>query len=111
MAHSFEQALQWVHGPRTVVMTPTYNGNWKGSVSFNGSTEREPWLCRRAAPALEQLAGASMGPRSENRGHHRHRSEAPRDRLRASMGPRSENRTYVRSRDARLGASPFLRAV
>ncbi len=37
--------LQWVHGPRTVVMrvlpAGCRTGSWRG---FNGSTVREPWL-------------------------------------------------------------------
>ena len=50
-----EDTLQWVHGPRTVVMARGSNGDGPGTV-------------------------ASMGPRSENRGYalhvHRHVSSA-----------------------------------
>ena len=36
--------LQWVHGPRTVVMGIGGNKGTGSSPSFNGSTVREPWL-------------------------------------------------------------------
>ena len=35
--------LQWVHGPRTVVMTRTFSAGLP-ACGFNGSTVREPWL-------------------------------------------------------------------
>ena len=46
--------LQWVHGPRTVVMGRKVRTVhlFGALVSFNGSTVREPWLC----PAEDVLA-------------------------------------------------------
>ncbi len=61
--------LQWVHGPRTVVMQFIHANGGAGKRSFNGSTVREPWLCRAALREGVRLVGASMGPRSENRGY------------------------------------------
>ncbi len=89
------QRLQWVHGPRTVVMSSDQCteclcdgvasmgprsenrgyaegrlGRHQVAAGFNGSTVREPWLCRlshRRPAAVGQ--NASMGPRSENRGY------------------------------------------
>ena len=62
--------LQWVHGPRTVVMHAP-------SVYCSGA-----WL-------------ASMGPRSENRGYVAEVANGLVATLGASMGPRSENRGYA----------------
>src|SRR5690349_11451566 len=40
------KGLQWVHGPRTVVMQKARDlGDALNEASFNGSTVREPWLC------------------------------------------------------------------
>src|SRR5947209_3073395 len=36
--------LQWVHGPRTVVMVGASSPTSLANGSFNGSTVREPWL-------------------------------------------------------------------
>ena len=58
--------LQWVHGPRTVVMT-----------------KRDRSVCT--------FFPASMGPRSEDRGDVGP-ARSPRSRAEASMGPRSEDR-------------------
>ena len=62
---------------------------------FNGSTVREPWLCRARIRASAPGHMASMGPRSENRGYAARASSAPAHHQ-ASMGPRSENRGYGR---------------
>src|SRR5437868_3476832 len=43
---------------------------------------------------FRSCAYASMGPRSENRGHPRARRQSMAAPGRASMGPRSENRGY-----------------
>ena len=61
--------LQWVHGPITVVMVQV-DGSW-----------------------MYQM-GASMGPRSDNRGYVTKVGEEDRA-CKASMGPRSDNRGYV----------------
>src|SRR5438876_1228356 len=60
--------LQWVHGPRTVVMGDEIGG---GPIDFR----------------------ASMGPRSENRGYVNEARDVVTQAT-ASMGPRSENRGY-----------------
>ena len=39
--------LQWVHGPRTVVMAGSWTCLAWRDTCFNGSTVREPWLCTR----------------------------------------------------------------
>ena len=63
--------LQWVHGPRTVVMS-------------------------KRPVRSSHYVDASMGPRSENRGYASTvRLTSWRSRA-ASMGPRSENRGYVK---------------
>ncbi len=92
--HPAEKGLQWVHGPRTVVIFGQlprfiqsllfrFNGStvrepwlfkstWSSSSirsSFNGSTVREPWLLLCEAVGIEVPYIASMGPRSENRGY------------------------------------------
>src|ERR1035438_1004093 len=87
------QSLQWVHGPRTVVignrdarmiqplrasMGPRSEdrgyrtrsrrkrtGRWR----FNGSTVRGPWLSVEPARFHAGDTAASMGPRSEDRGY------------------------------------------
>ena len=64
--------LQWVHGPRTVVMV-----------------DGPQWQAFRVE--------ASMGPRSENRGYDCDWAAACVGERLASMGPRSENRGYVES--------------
>src|SRR5262249_58388131 len=70
MTWAFPLMLQWVHGPRTVVMEGAFEEAGGVGRSFNGSTVREPWLCLHACNA--GLTGkASMGPRSENRGYER----------------------------------------
>ncbi len=61
--------LQWVHGPRTVVMRRDRLSTAHGVRSFNGSTVREPWLWRRCSRDGRPQSTASMGPRSENRGY------------------------------------------
>ncbi len=72
-AASFDLTLQWVHGPRTVV------------IQF-------------AVKMVVLDPVASMGPRSENRGYPAER--LTRDaREWASMGPRSENRGYLQTGD------------
>ncbi len=63
--------LQWVHGPRTVVMQTCQTTSGRRQVE------------------------ASMGPRSENRGYEAVNGTYQRGWTRASMGPRSENRGYV----------------
>src|SRR5689334_6606850 len=63
------KALQWVHGPITVVMQTSFREN---------------------RPA----EGASMGPRSDNRGYD-FGDQAIFRHVRASMGPRSDNRGYA----------------
>ena len=40
--------LQWVHGPRTVVMLSRRATQRSRRSCFNGSTVREPWLCQSA---------------------------------------------------------------
>ncbi len=70
LAMSFAQKLQWVHGPRTVVMSLQSMPSRHGPYGFNGSTVREPWLCRTVnAKGVAEIGDASMGPRSENRGY------------------------------------------
>jgi hypothetical protein len=61
--------LQWVHGPRTVVMDCVRMRLAGSRWHFNGSTVREPWLCRSAQCPRCRRQGTSMGPRSENRGY------------------------------------------
>ncbi len=87
--------LQWVHGPRTVVMQEARRSCRQGMEGFNGSTVREPWLSMSMVPEVGRpgwqlqwvhgprtvvievrtaerrriVRGASMGPRSENRGY------------------------------------------
>ena len=74
------QRLQWVHGPRTVVI---------GSRNCS----------------IGNRARASMGPRSEDRGYRTpDHAEGLLVRV-ASMGPRSEDRGY-RSRSAKGALSP-----
>ncbi len=116
--------LQWVHGPRTVVMPFAHRLGSPRHVSFNGSTVREPWLCvargacsRQSQGRLQWVHGprtvvmprgcmaidlqythASMGPRSENRGYPRAAGWSIDQSAAASMGPRSENRGYRRHR-------------
>ena len=63
--------LQWVHGPRTVVMPCQTCGASPEHPRFNGSTVREPWLCVLDQHRRLHPAHASMGPRSENRGYER----------------------------------------
>ena len=112
--------LQWVHGPRTVVMRTVHLSSCAGRCSFNGSTVREPWLClnlthgsliimcgfngstvrepwlcRSSWPTVPNARSASMGPRSENRGYVGVCGADVADGNLASMGPRSENRGYV----------------
>ena len=45
MAARKRKTLQWVHGPRTVVMTGGLGARQHFQKGFNGSTVREPWLC------------------------------------------------------------------
>ena len=124
--------LQWVHGPRTVVMDPETGNLCHWTSCFNGSTVREPWLWPRAAlftftghvgfngstvrePWLWQMAyrhhraghQASMGPRSENRGYAGW-AASKAGTADASMGPRSENRGYA---DARLKSNATWHAA
>ena len=92
LPHFETSVLQWVHGPRTVVKYANAGQAHSRSISFNGSTVREPWLSTgsqirdpkwmmlqwvhgprtvvKGLGQLERLAyqHASMGPRSENRG-------------------------------------------
>ncbi len=49
--------LQWVHGPRTVVIAAGGLATVWPKVSFNGSTVREPWLSGRPAPLSEAWTG------------------------------------------------------
>ena len=60
--------LQWVHGPRTVVIWDAGRDSSGCRLCFNGSTVREPWLSIKRLLVIEQRL-ASMGPRSENRGY------------------------------------------
>ncbi len=39
-----KMVLQWVHGPRTVVICSCWNCCSPTMSGFNGSTVREPWL-------------------------------------------------------------------
>ena len=125
MSKDAKKKLQWVHGPRTVVMSRDL-GSVQDEIGFNGSTVREPWLssvlCKgssRARP-LQWVHGprtvvmgirkallglsreASMGPRSENRGY-ADNDPQPGQVVWASMGPRSENRGYQISSSCRRG--------
>ncbi len=86
--------LQWVHGPRTVVMSRRPSQCASGRTSFNGSTVREPWLCAVLTIAKVYGEVASMGPRSENRGYGVLLRLPVGLGQSASMGPRSENRGY-----------------
>ena len=61
--------LQWVHGPRTVVMLPRALSIKHLIQCFNGSTVREPWLLQGDSQLGQEGQLASMGPRSENRGY------------------------------------------
>ncbi len=58
--------LQWVHGPRTVVMWRTLASRQPRTSSFNGSTVREPWLCgaARQLPANMTKLQWVHGPRT-----------------------------------------------
>src|SRR5262249_14980385 len=60
--------LQWVHGPRTVVMS-VRRRQPALRAGFNGSTVREPWLWDYPNYDDRRNTIASMGPRSENRGY------------------------------------------
>ncbi len=88
-------SLQWVHGPRTVVIRTCPGGlSWRdrSCASMGPRSENRGYEEMRAArlPCLP----ASMGPRSENRGY----EEKPTvgdTFFAASMGPRSENRGYL----------------
>ena len=94
--------LQWVHGPRTVVMHRGHGQvtrRWQG---FNGSTVREPWLCTGQGVLAAASCRASMGPRSENRGYAGVARGHHGARVAASMGPRSENRGYACRPNSRM---------
>ena len=105
--------LQWVHGPRTVVMRRhgrlrrlheasmgprsenrgyfrSHRGPARNWHSFNGSTVREPWLFLATGWPVSPDCCASMGPRSENRGY---RSSSRRRTSRCELqwvhGPRT----------------------
>ena len=60
--------LQWVHGPRTVVMPEKVARGKRHGSSFNGSTVREPWLCTRLGLLLSFKVGKMLqwvhGPRT-----------------------------------------------
>ena len=71
--HPGDTLLQWVHGPRTVVMAWLDGDTFAFVAGFNGSTVREPWLCPVAVAHEPAPCAASMGPRSENRGYGRRR--------------------------------------
>ncbi len=85
--------LQWVHGPRTVVIAAAERTSPGGGLGFNGSTVREPWLLNRASFVRHRLSGFNGSTVREPwlfSGERR----AGAERLSASMGPRSENRGY-----------------
>ena len=86
--------LQWVHGPRTVVMA-------RSGLDVYGHDLVLQWVhgprtVVMSMPALSAMSAeqASMGPRSENRGYAFGRLELCGQHVLASMGPRSENRGY-----------------
>ncbi len=88
-------ALQWVHGPRTVVISI--------SMRMSPLSTRLQWVHgpRTVVIAADvetyyEIYRASMGPRSENRGYSRMWYILVRIHAQASMGPRSENRGYSR---------------
>src|SRR5947207_2798652 len=64
--------LQWVHGLGTVVMGRPLAGRLPRRLRFNGSTVWEPWLWTALPPVRTTVGGASMGPRSGNRGYAGH---------------------------------------
>ncbi len=95
-----QSRLQWVHGPRTVVIRFQGGEEARRQGRFNGSTVREPWLFR--SQVVERIAEVLLqwvhGPRTVviifplRRGN---------QRMKASMGPRSENRGYFPPRACR----------
>ncbi len=134
-AASPDAKLQWVHGPRTVVIAALRGCTGACGRCFNGSTVREPWLSSmsctsaRATSGLQWVHGprtvvigcmwsacsvsraASMGPRSENRGYARSKQLTACWHEQASMGPRSENRGYApirRSHRRQLGRAASM---
>ena len=69
LAHAVVDAkgsLQWVHGPRTVVMRIARVGRRLQERGFNGSTVREPWLwpAARVSRLRQQLLQWVHGPRT-----------------------------------------------
>ena len=107
--------LQWVHGPRTVVMDfwlrrgqleqgasmgtrfenrgYEVNGRiaWPSSKSFNGSTVREPWLSRTSKQGVDTCERLQWVHGSRTVVNPR-KGAAMTATTRASMGPRFENR-------------------
>ena len=86
-------ALQWVHGPITVVM--------RKATGDLVRLDRLQWVHGPITVVMagfgtvpaETVVGASMGPRSDNRGYGR-AGMPPSFAIEASMGPRSDNRGY-----------------
>ena len=89
-----ERWLQWVHGPRTVVMHAVRMRDTQCSGSFNGSTVREPWLCRASRHAAGDQPCCFNGSTVREPWLCCQRRSRSRLDLRASMGPPSENRGY-----------------
>ncbi len=111
-------SLQWVHGPRTVVIHIALEREGVRPVGFNGSTVREPWLFRPVQSPF--CTGLQLqwvhGPRTVVIRTSRPSASEPPKALQwvhgprtvvirarpailpppdaASMGPRSENRGY-----------------
>ena len=86
--------VQWVHGPRTVVMVQSDHRPASAKAGFNGSTVREPWLCMvYHGPSWDQYMELQWvhGPRTVVMLTSVRWIALP---IAASMGPRSENRGY-----------------
>src|SRR5216684_4019914 len=84
--------LQWVHGRITVVMGGTWNDQYT-NFALQWVHGRITVVMRQVRADLDRAQGASMGPRSDNRGYAMDRSLRFWV-LKASMGPRSDNRGY-----------------
>ncbi len=93
---STQRKLQWVHGPRTVVIIIDGRTRVKICKASMGPRSENRGYSKYGGFLLAD-GTASMGPRSENRGYCAEQAKwHDLGRLDASMGPRSENRGYCR---------------